>query len=71
MKINLKAINLQESPENESMVSICSYTEKVLQNLIDYRFTDHSIKHCYRMLKIADRILEQTRKESLLTSSKS
>lgn len=43
------------------------YADDALKNLVDYRFTDHSIDHSFRILKIIDRILEQSRKINFLT----
>jgi len=66
--MNLDSLKLPKSKEKDSLVPIRSYASNVLQNLVDCHYTDHSIEHSLRIIKIIDRILIQTRNSELLTN---
>lgn len=59
---------MDESKEKQTLGMIEKYAKDVLENLVDPHFTDHSIEHSYRILKIINKILLQTNNKNLLTN---
>ncbi len=61
------ALELSTGKEKTSVESIINYSRDIMSNLVDPHYTDHSIAHSFRVLRIIDRILVQTEKQELLT----